>query len=246
MPPQIDDSAFRQAWLIRSRALSLYETGQIDRQQYEAVLWWRGSAELSRLPTQKWLAQVDGSRQPGNGVTEIELAAAAALRASALALGASRVGLLLAAVIQDRSWHDLGRQLGVDHKTAKSRVLEAIGALALWKAGLPVPPPRRERFRNQTLKLVMPRSYTLRGRARPRRLDPEDPGRPPGAPGREWRIRWWPADMHFENGPTERVVGRVALPLPGVLPGMYASTGQMAAESRFAEDEVDDRVRGAP
>lgn len=224
MPPQIDDSAFRQAWLIRSRALSLYETGQIDRQQYEAVLWWRGSAELSRLPTQKWLAQVDGSRQPGNGVTEIELAA----------------------VIQDRSWHDLGRQLGVDHKTAKSRVLEAIGALALWKAGLPVPPPRRERFRNQTLKLVMPRPYTLRGRARPRRLDPEDPGRPPGAPGREWRIRWWPADMHFENGPTERVVGRVALPLPGVLPGMYASTGQMAAESRFAEDEVDDRVRGAP
>jgi hypothetical protein len=149
-PPQVDDTAFRQGWLVRSRVLSLYENGQIDREQYEAVLWWRRSAErLSRLPTQKWLTQVDGSHQPGNGVSEAELVSATALRASALALGARRVGLLLAAVIQDRSWHDLGRQLGVDHKTAKSRVLEAIGALALWKAGEPVPPPPRERFRNK-------------------------------------------------------------------------------------------------
>jgi hypothetical protein len=150
MPPQVDESVFRQAWLVRSRVLNFYETGLIDRQQYEAVLGWRRAAErLGRLPTQKWLARIDGSRQPGNGVTEAMLAAASALRASALALGPRRVGLLLAAVIQERSWSDLGRQLGVSNKTAKTRVLEAIGALALWQAGKPVPPPPSERFRNQ-------------------------------------------------------------------------------------------------
>jgi len=55
----------------------------------------------------------------------------------------------LAAVIQDRSWHDIGRQLGLSHKTAQLRALEAIAALHLWRTGQPVPPPPREKFRNQ-------------------------------------------------------------------------------------------------
>jgi hypothetical protein len=137
--------AFRQAWLVRSRALALFENNLIDGQQYGTLLWWRRSVErLGRVPVQKWVARIDGARQPGNGVSEAELAAAAALRNSAWALGARRVGLLLAAVIQDRSWHDIGHQLGVSHKTAKLRALEAIRALHLWRTCKPVPPPREK------------------------------------------------------------------------------------------------------
>jgi hypothetical protein len=150
LPPQVDDAAFRPGWLVRSRALALFENNLINGQQYQTVLWWRRSVErIGRMPVQKWTAYIDGARQPGNGVSEIELAAAAALRDSAWALGARRVGLLLAAVIQDRSWHDIGRQLGLSHKTAQLRALEAIAALHLWRTGQPVPPPPREKFRNQ-------------------------------------------------------------------------------------------------
>jgi hypothetical protein len=53
------------------------------------------------------------------------------------------------AVIEDRSWHDIGRRFGVSHKTAKLRTIEAIRALHAWRIGEPVPPPPPERFRNQ-------------------------------------------------------------------------------------------------
>jgi hypothetical protein len=148
--PQIDETAFRTGWLVRSRAAALFENNEIDGRQYQAVLWWRRAVErLGRVPGQQWLTRVDGSHPPGAGVGEAELAAAAALRSSSWALGQRRVALLLAAVIQDRSWHDIGKQLGVSHKTAKVRVIEAIGALARWKAGETVPPAPLERFRNQ-------------------------------------------------------------------------------------------------
>jgi hypothetical protein len=82
-------------------------------------------------------------------MTEAVLATASALRASALALGQRRCSLLLASVVQDRSWRELGRQLGIDKKTVQARVIEAIGALALWRAGKPVPPCPQERLRVQ-------------------------------------------------------------------------------------------------
>jgi hypothetical protein len=78
-------------------------------------------------------------------MTEAVLTVATVLRSSALAIGPRRCALLLASVVQDRSWRELGRQLGVDKKTGQVRVLE----LALWRAGKPVPPCPQERFRNQ-------------------------------------------------------------------------------------------------
>jgi hypothetical protein len=150
LPPQVDADAFRPGWMVRSRALALVENKLISGQEYQTVLWWRRAAEqLGRMPSQKWLARVDGSSRPDDGMTEAVLAAANAFRASVLALGQRRVGLLLAVIIQDRSWHDVGRQLGLSRKTAQLRALEAIRALHLWRIGEPVPPPPREKFRNQ-------------------------------------------------------------------------------------------------
>jgi hypothetical protein len=150
LAPRVDDRGFQQAWTVKSRLLGLYETGQIDRYQYEAALWWRRAIErVGRLPIQKWTVRVDGSSRPGDGLTEAVINTASALRASSLAIGPRRCALLLASVVQDRSWRELGRQLGIDKKTVQVRVVEAIGALALWRRGEPVPPCPLERFRNQ-------------------------------------------------------------------------------------------------
>jgi hypothetical protein len=149
-PPRIDEGAFRPGWLVKSRLLGLYETGQIDRYQYEAALWWRQAIErIGRIPIQKWRVRVDGSSRPGEGMTEAVINTATALRSSALAIGPRRCALLLDSVVQDRSWRELGRQLGIDKKTVQVRVVEAIGALALWRRGEPGPPCPLERFRNQ-------------------------------------------------------------------------------------------------
>jgi hypothetical protein len=150
LAPRIDEGAFRPGWLVKSRLLGLYETGQIDRYQYEAALWWRGAIErIGRMPIQKWTVRVDGSSRPGDGLTEATINAATALRSSALAIGPRRCALLLASVVQDRSWRELGRQLALDKKTAQNRVVEAIGALGLWRRGEAVPPCPQERFRVQ-------------------------------------------------------------------------------------------------
>jgi hypothetical protein len=54
--------------------------------------------------------------------------AAAKLRQAAGALGPLRLKLLEAAVLQDRSWRELGQLLPASDKTAKDYCVEAIGA----------------------------------------------------------------------------------------------------------------------
>ena len=49
-------------------------------------------------------------------------------------LGASAWGLLEACVIDDLSWNEIGRCLGVDHKTARAWTITAIKGLALVAA----------------------------------------------------------------------------------------------------------------
>jgi hypothetical protein len=150
LEPRVDGAEFRQAWLVRSRALALFENNLIDGQQYGTFLWWRREVErLGKMPVQKWLPRVDGAVRPGDSPTEAELAAATALRESAWALGQKRISLLLTALVEERSWPDIGKRLGLSHKTVKSRTIEAVRALHLWRTGRTVPGPPVERFRNQ-------------------------------------------------------------------------------------------------
>ena len=96
------------------------------------------------------MADPGGRRRAGPGdFTCRQLDAAARLRASTAALGASRIALLDACVVEDMSWRRLGQRLGLAAETARERVVEAIAALALWLAGEPVPPAPAVRFRNQ-------------------------------------------------------------------------------------------------
>ena len=148
--PQVDTSSFRQAWRVHSRLIGLAQSGRIDHEQLEAAVTWGAWAERVATPgTSPWRIRVDGGGQGPGDFTCRQLDAAARLRASTAALGASRIALLDACVVEDMSWRRLGQRLGLAAETARERVVEAIAALALWLAGEPVPPAPAVRFRNQ-------------------------------------------------------------------------------------------------
>jgi hypothetical protein len=56
-----------------------------------------------------------------------------------LALGRERMKLLYWTIVDDLPWTEIGKRLGLSTKTATCRAVEAIAALALWRAGEPVP-----------------------------------------------------------------------------------------------------------
>jgi hypothetical protein len=119
------------------------ECGRIDRRQLEAAMEFRSWCEaVGRQRTSTWLGlRVDGGRWSNGLVTEWQLDAARRLRDAGLAPGNQRTKLLCWTIVDDPPWNRLAPRLGVSIKTATQRTIEAIAALALWRADLPVPPP---------------------------------------------------------------------------------------------------------
>jgi hypothetical protein len=54
--------------------------------------------------------------------------------------GCERTKLLWWTIVDDLPWTEIGKRLRLSTKTATCRAVEAIAALALWRADLPVPP----------------------------------------------------------------------------------------------------------
>jgi DNA-directed RNA polymerase specialized sigma24 family protein len=148
--PQVDSTAFRQAWLRTTRLDGLLEAGRIDRDQHDAASRWRAWGEKTApLRVQPWDVRVDRSVVPNDAVALARVQTAAKLRAVAEALGPLRVRLLTMCVLEDRSWREIGDRLGVDGKTAKDWCAASVIALAAFLAGEPVPEAPLLRFRNQ-------------------------------------------------------------------------------------------------
>jgi hypothetical protein len=100
---------------------------------------------LGHRHTQRWdNLRVDCALTPGAVMTK-ELAAARQLHQAAAALGTERYNLLNWSIVDDMSWSRLAQRLHMSDKTVCARVVEAIRALTMWRAGPPVPPPPRTR-----------------------------------------------------------------------------------------------------
>jgi hypothetical protein len=147
--PQVDATAFRQAWRVATRLDGLLETGRIDREAWDCAHEWRRWAEtLIPSRVQQWDIRVDrpaASARDAGMLWRIE--AATKLREAGEALGALRVKLLEASVLHDLSWRAIAMQLRCSDKTALDRVAEAVTALADWRRGRIVPPPPVMRYR---------------------------------------------------------------------------------------------------
>lgn len=140
--PAIDEREFRPGWRVKTKLMLLLETGRIDRRQFEAAAAFKGWCEaVGRQRTSTWLAvRVDGGRRPEGLISTHQIDSARRLHDAGMALGRDRVKLLFWVIVDDLAWNRLGPRLGVSTKTATWRAVEAIDALALWRAGELVPP----------------------------------------------------------------------------------------------------------
>jgi hypothetical protein len=148
--PQVNSTAFRQGWRVRTRLDGLLEAGRIDREAWDAACMWRRWVERTgSLPAQAWDVRVDRSLVPNDAAALARVQTAAKLRGVADALGPLRNRLLEFAIRDDRSWRQIGDRLGIDGKAAQAWVANAIITLAAFLAGKPVPDPPQRRPRIQ-------------------------------------------------------------------------------------------------
>ena len=133
--PRIDRKNFRQYWRRKSSLSLLFEREAISLEAFQAGRAWRGWCEtIGRERVQAWVALIP--RAPGpHTPTEHQLGAAGSLQAAARAMGRKRTLLLMLCCVEDESFVAIGRRLGTRRETAKERVIEALEALARWRAG---------------------------------------------------------------------------------------------------------------
>jgi hypothetical protein len=152
--PQVDGAAFRQGWRVATRLDGLLEAGRIDREQWDAAAEWRRWAEvISPMKAQSWDLRIDTPLMPNDAGMLFRVNAASKLRACIAAIGELRIRLLECCVLRDRSWAEVGQAMRVSDKTAKDYVVEALGALADWRAGRSVAPPPMVKYRNEPRRL---------------------------------------------------------------------------------------------
>jgi hypothetical protein len=146
--PQVDATAFRQGWRVTARLDGLLEAGRIDREQWDGAQQWRRWAELIGLShVQRWDVRPDAPCHPSDLPMLRRVEAAAKLRACHEALGELRMRLLDCCVARDLSWREIGGLLRMSDKTAIAWTVEALEALADWRAGRTVAPPPTLRYR---------------------------------------------------------------------------------------------------
>jgi hypothetical protein len=140
--PDVSTTAFRPAWLVRSRLMQLHADGLIDPAELDAALIWRRDHDMalsSGASIGAYAPRVDGGC--AGGAATIRLAALGRLRRTADALGPTRVLLLIGVVVEDAPWSALASRLKCSDKTCRVRAVEAIEALHAHQSGRRVPPP---------------------------------------------------------------------------------------------------------
>jgi hypothetical protein len=132
--PRVDDLVFHPAWRVRTRLDTLAPV--LTRYEFQVATTYRLIAERAAAGDLH-AVEIDGEGRRANHYRGSRLERSerlldglrhlAAVRES---LGAGPLDLVEAVVIDDLSWRQIGRRLRVDHKTARSRVLAPIKALA--------------------------------------------------------------------------------------------------------------------
>lgn len=133
-PPQVDRAHFRQAWRVRPQLETLLQRGAIGPDEFRAGdnfrnLWSRafGSLTASSMPR---LAEFVRTRGRQNGQFTPHLNAVANLCVIQHDLGEPTFRLLVACLVDDLTWIELGRRWKLHRNTAKSRVVDALQKLA--------------------------------------------------------------------------------------------------------------------
>jgi hypothetical protein len=129
--PLVDGRHFRPHFRILTRLDGLLADRLITTAEFHAAVDFRELVELARAGTARsTLAGIGngGPRTPHEG-PGYRTETWDRLRAICAAVGRRHFRLLILSVVDDATWKALGRRFKIDHRTARKRVAEAIGAL---------------------------------------------------------------------------------------------------------------------
>lgn len=131
--PRVDERAFRQGWIVRTRLDQLLADKRITRGEYQAACdyrtAWGTSRELRRVNVPLGMIRFAASSTPDEGLVR-KFDAEAKLVAVEAAIGALATGLVVACVIEDLSWAATARFCHRNPETVRDWTVVALRALA--------------------------------------------------------------------------------------------------------------------
>lgn len=152
--PRVDERAFRQGWLVRTRLDQLLADRRITRAEFQAAIEFRNAWAAARE-----LAGIEPGMRRTGGASSADAAmiarldAATELRTAEAAIGVLATRLLVASIVHDLTWAAIGRALGRSPHTVREWTALAIRDLAAaWtgptrRPGVETGSPTRETAR---------------------------------------------------------------------------------------------------
>jgi hypothetical protein len=133
--PQVDERAFRPAWRIRTQIDKLALEGKIGGFEWRVAHWLRSCYERAyggdlRSPMVQ-LGMAGRGSHPWRRESSTQRAQAREyLHHVEQVMGPVVYPIVIAVVVEDVSWRELGKRCGVHAKTAKAWAVEAVKVLA--------------------------------------------------------------------------------------------------------------------
>lgn len=134
--PRVDERAFRQGWIVRTRLDQLLADDRISREQWHAASEFRVAWGIAReISTPEPGAMRIASSASGDAGAIARLDAETRLRVVEDAIGRFRTALVVACVVVDLPWAVTARFSGRHPETVRDWTVLAIRALAGAWAG---------------------------------------------------------------------------------------------------------------
>jgi len=129
--PRVDERAFRQGWIVRTRLDQLLADARITRGEYQIAIEYRQTWAIARelAAIEPGMIRVAGSSS-ADDATIARLDAVTKLRIVEDAIGSLAARLLLASLVHDLAWAAIARYLRKDPQTVRDWTVLAIHALA--------------------------------------------------------------------------------------------------------------------
>lgn len=129
--PRVDERAFRQGWIVRTRLDQLLADDRISRAEWQTASEYRQTWAVARelVGVEPGMIRVAGSSS-ADDATIARVDAVTKLRLVEAAIGNLAARLLLACLVHDLRWAVVARYLGRNPETVRDWTVLAIRALA--------------------------------------------------------------------------------------------------------------------
>jgi hypothetical protein len=129
--PRVDERAFRQGWIVRTRLDQLLADDRISRAEWQAASEYRQTWAIARelVGVEPGMIRVAGASS-ADAAMIARVDAVTKLRLVEAAIGSLYARLLLACLVHDLAWARIARFIGKHPETVRDRTVLAIRSLA--------------------------------------------------------------------------------------------------------------------